>query len=208
MLTDIDRDNGCSKVTANEALKWLIEGNRRYVSGQLVPPDLGSARRSELRAQGQFPFAVVLTCSDSRVPPEHIFNQGLGDLFVVRVAGNVVDDVAMGSIEYGLEHLGAPLLLVLGHDYCGAVKATVDGGEAPGSIGAIVERIKPTVDAVRQSGASGDELYRKAEDENILAVIKEIQSSPIIKHLLEHQQLTIVGGKYHLDSGEVTFIEI
>jgi len=208
VLTDINHNNGCCKVTANEALKWLIEGNRRYVAGQSVLPDLSSSRRSELRAQGQYPFAVVLTCSDSRVPPEHIFNQGMGDLFVVRVAGNVVDDVALGSIEYGVEHLGAPLLLVLGHDYCGAVKATVDGGEAPGSIGAIVERIKPTVDSVRQSGATGDELYRKAEDQNILAVIKEIQASPIIKHMLEHQQLTIVGGKYHLESGEVTFIEI
>jgi carbonic anhydrase len=207
-LTEINHENASSQVTANEALKWLIEGNRRYVAGQSAPTDLSSSRRSELRTHGQYPFAVVLTCSDSRVPPEHIFNQGLGDLFVVRVAGNVVDDVALGSIEYGVEHLGSPLLLVMGHDYCGAVKATVDGGEAPGSIAAIVERIKPTVDLVKQTGAAGNELYRKVEDQNILAVIRTIQASPIIKHLTEHKQLTIVGGKYHLDSGEVTFIEI
>lgn len=209
-MTDINhaggKESGCT--SAQQALKWLIEGNRRYVAGQTDPPDLSAARRSVLRSKGQQPFAVVLTCSDSRVPPEHIFNQGLGDLFVVRVAGNVVDYVTMGSIEYGAEHLGSPLLLVLGHDYCGAVKATVDGGEAPGSIGAIVERIKPTVDLLKQAGVRGEDLYRKVEDENILAVINEIEKSPIIHHMVEQGQLTIVGAKYHLGSGEVTFIEI
>lgn len=200
------KEGSCT--TAQQALKWLIEGNRRYVAGQTAPPDMSAARRSVLRSEGQQPFAVVLTCSDSRVPPEHIFNQGLGDLFVVRVAGNVVDEVTMGSIEYGAEHLGSPLLLVLGHDYCGAVKATVDGGEAPGSIGAIVERIKPTVDLLKQAGVKGEDLYRKVEDENILAVISEIEKSPVIHHMVEQEHLTIVGAKYHLGSGEVTFIEI
>lgn len=207
-MADLHHQNESSRISATEALKKLIEGNRRYVAGQFADADLSASRRSDLRSNGQQPFAVVLTCSDSRVPPEHIFNQGLGDLFVIRVAGNVIDDVSLGSIEYGVEHLGSPLLLILGHDYCGAVKATIDGGEAPGKIGAIVDRIQPTATAVRQSGASGDELYRKVEDQNILAVIKEIQASPIIKHLMEHGQLTLVGGKYHLDSGEVTFIEI
>lgn len=207
-MADIHHTNSSSRITADEALKRLIEGNRRYVANQFAAADLSASRRSDLRCNGQHPFAVVLTCSDSRVPPEHVFNQGLGDLFVIRVAGNVVDDVSMGSIEYGVEHLGSPLLLVLGHDFCGAVKATVDGGEAPGKIGAIVERIQPTVEAVKQSGASGEELYRKVEDQNILAVINVIQTSPVIKHLVEHGQLTLVGGKYHLDSGEVTFIEI
>lgn len=206
-MTEIHHGND-SLITADEALKRLIEGNRRYVAGQSAVSDLSTNRRSDLRNNGQHPFAVVLTCSDSRVPPEHVFNQGLGDLFVIRVAGNVVDDVSMGSLEYGVEHLGAPLLLVLGHDYCGAVKATVDGGEAPGKIGAIVERIQPTAAAVKQSGATGDELYRKVEDQNILAVINEIQASPVVKHMVEHGHLTLVGGKYHLDSGEVTFIEI
>ncbi len=207
-MTDLNHENESSRITAADALRRLIEGNRRYVAGQSTTADLSTSRRSNLRSNGQHPFAVVLTCSDSRVPPEHIFNQGLGDLFVIRVAGNVIDDLSMGSIEYGVEHLGSPLLLVLGHDYCGAVKASVDGGEAPGKIGAIVERIQPSVEAVVQSGASGDDLYRKVEDQNILAVIKEIQSSPIVKHLIEHGHLTLVGGKYHLDSGEVTFIEV
>lgn len=209
-MTDTNHTEGKEDVctTAQQALKWLIEGNRRYVAGQSQAADLGTARRSILRDDGQHPFAVILTCSDSRVPPEHIFNQGLGDLFVIRVAGNVIDELTMGSIEYGTEHLGVPLLVVLGHDYCGAVKATVDGGEAPGSIKAIVNRIKPTVDSLRQAGVKGDDLYRQVEDEIILLVTGQIGKSPVIDHLVKKGQLTIVGAKYHLGSGEVTFIEV
>ena len=140
--------------SANEALQKLIDGNKRFVTGQFALKDLGDARREEL-VKGQKPFAVILTCSDSRVPPEHIFDQGLGDIFVVRNAGNVVDPVTLGSIEYAVEHLLAPLVVVLGHDYCGAVKAAVDGGEAPGSIGAIIAKLLPSVEKAKATGQQG-----------------------------------------------------
>jgi carbonic anhydrase len=127
---------------ANSPLARLEEGNRRAASNHSTHPHASSARRGEV-AQSQSPFAVIVSCSDSRVPPELLFDQGYGDLFVIRIAGNVVEDTALGSIEYAVEHLGAKLLVVLGHERCGAVKATVDGGEAPGHIGSIVNAIKP-----------------------------------------------------------------
>lgn len=127
----------------DEALARLMEGNARYVSAKLNHPDQTLQRRAEV-ASGQHPFAIILTCADSRVPPELLFDQGLGDLFVVRVAGNIVDDDILGSIEYGVGELATPLVMVLGHERCGAVKATVEsveqGGEVPGHIGAWFKR--------------------------------------------------------------------
>lgn len=158
-------------------------------------------------AKGQKPFAVIVSCSDSRLPPELIFDQGLGDLFVVRVAGNVLGPVAMGSVEYGVEHLHAPLLVILGHNHCGAVKASVDGGEIPGSIGAIVAKIKPSVDLVRSSGITGDSIYEHVEDMNVKAMVNEVQSSPIVKELLHEGKLRIIGAKYCQETGKVTFFE-
>lgn len=191
-------------VSANEAVQKLIDGNKRFVTGQFSLKNLGDARREEL-VKGQKPFAVILTCSDSRVPPEHIFDQGLGDLFVVRNAGNVVDPVTLGSIEYAVEHLLAPLVVVLGHDYCGAVKAAVDGGEAPGSIGAIIAKLLPSVEKAKATGATGHDLYELAADENIKATLAEIKESPIIEHFLEGGKVTLKGAKYFLKTGEVVF---
>ncbi|MGE5390395.1 MAG: carbonic anhydrase [Deltaproteobacteria bacterium] len=191
--------------SAEEAQKLLVEGNKRYTSGQLLKQDLGAAKREQLATKGQKPFAVVVTCSDSRVPAELLFDQGLGDIFVVRVAGNVMDQVTLGSVEYGVEHLHTPLLVVMGHEKCGAVKATVDGGEAPGSIGAIVEKIKPSVEKAKADGVTGDALYEAAADENIKATIAEIEKSPIVEELVHEGHLKIVGAKYHLSTGEVVF---
>ncbi len=193
--------------TAADAQKLLEEGNQRYVSDQVLNQDLSKAKLENLATKGQKPFAVVVTCSDSRVPPELIFDQGLGDIFVVRVAGNVLDPVGMGSVEYGVEHLKTPLLVIMGHEKCGAVKATVDGGEAPGSIGAIVEKIKPLVDKAKAAGATGDALYEKVTDENIQAVIAAVEKSPVVEELVKEGHLKIVGAKYHLATGEVTFTE-
>ncbi|MCR4400018.1 MAG: carbonic anhydrase, partial [Syntrophomonadaceae bacterium] len=193
--------HGPSALSAAEARARLEEGNARFTSARPAPRELGEARRHELAEHGQHPFAVVITCSDSRVPPELIFDQALGDIFVVRVAGNVLDEVAMGSVEYGAEHLGVPLVVVLGHEKCGAVKATVDGGEAPGSIGAIVERIRPAADRARATGATGEELYEKTTDENIRQVVAAVCASPVIRHLQEHGALSVLGAKYWLSSG-------
>lgn len=131
-------------ISPDEALAKLVAGNTRFVEGKQAQKDVGNTRRTEL-TKGQQPFAVILSCSDSRVPPEHIFDQGLGDIFVVRVAGNVADSIELGSVEYAAEHLGSPLILVLGHQMCGAVKATVAGGKPEGNIGSIVKKIEPAV---------------------------------------------------------------
>jgi len=188
-----------------DARKLLEEGNKRFVEAKEATKDLSAARRQELVDKGQKPFAVVVTCSDSRVPAETIFDQGLGDIFVVRTAGNVVDPITVGSVEYGAEHLAVPLVVVMGHEKCGAVKATVDGGEAAGSIGSIVSEIKPSLDKAKAAGVSGDALYEKTTDENVAAVIAELEKSPILKHLQESGKLNIVGAKYHLSSGQVSF---
>lgn len=191
--------------SADDAMTLLVDGNKRFTEGKELKKDLSLNRREDLATNGQKPFAVVVTCSDSRVPPELIFDQALGDLFVVRVAGNVVDDIAMGSIEYGVEHLKSPLLVIMGHEKCGAVKATVEGGEAPGSIGAIVDKIKPSVEKAKAAGATGEALNEKAADENVLAVLAEVEKSPIVEELVKHGKLKVVGAKYHIGSGEVVF---
>lgn len=206
----MDQKNGVHErpavVTAEEAKNLLLEGNKRFNTGLPAQKNTGSARRLELRDKGQKPFAVVLTCSDSRVPPELLFDQSVGDLFVVRNAGNILDPVSLGSVEYAVDHLHTPLVLVLGHDKCGAVKAAVDGGEAPGSIDAIVKKIKPAVEKARATGVAGEELYARAEDENIQSVVAELKESPVIKHFLADGRVTVAGAKYYLGPGEVRFI--
>lgn len=192
-------------VSKDEALQLLIEGNKRYVANKTLAPDISAARRKYLSTYGQKPFAVILSCSDSRVPPELVFNQGLGDLFVVRNAGNVIDPVALGSVEYGAEHLKAPLIVVLGHEKCGAVKAAIEGGEASEAITSIINKIKPSYEKVKASTQNPDELYNKTIDENIKASIAAINKSPVIQKLSKEQKIKIVGAKYHMDTGKVTF---
>lgn len=193
------------QVASEQALQLLQEGNQRFRNAVLQTKDMGSQRREALLTQGQKPFAVILSCSDSRVPPEVIFDQALGDLFVIRVAGNVVSPIELGSIEYGVEHLHVPLLVIMGHDNCGAVKATVDGGEAPGSIGAIVDMIKPSAVKARAAGATGDALYELTCNENVSAMQTVVEQSPVIQELLEHGLLKVVSAKYLQRSGEVAF---
>jgi carbonic anhydrase len=193
--------------TAADARKLLIEGNERFVSGKLANKDLGQAKRDEL-LKGQHPFAAVVSCSDSRVPPELLFDQGLGDIFIIRDAGNIVDPVSMGSVEYAVEHVKVPLVVVLGHEKCGAVTATVQGGEAPGSIGSIVQTIKPSVDKAKASGSnSQEELIEKSADENIKAVVAEIKKSPVVKEAIEHGHVKVMGAKYHLATGQVEWLD-
>jgi carbonic anhydrase len=149
---------------------------------------------------GQSPFAVILGCADSCVPPEVFCDQGLGDLFVVRNAGNVVDEVVLGSLEYGVEHLGAPLVVVLGHTQCGAVTAAVQGGHAAGHIGSIVDRRQPAVAAA--SRQAGDAVLNaiRANVQQAVAALQACQ--PILAEAVKLGQLKIVGGLYHLDTGE------
>lgn len=196
-----------SSQKGEEAYTKLMEGNKRFVSGNLVQKDLGDAKKKEL-AKGQHPFAIVVTCSDSRVSPEIIFDQGLGDLFVVRVAGNVVDSIALGSIEYAAEHLHAPLLIILGHTHGGAVTAAVDEkGKPEGNIGAILKRIVPAVKKAKAKGGSREEVIANAIKENVLLVEKEIEkNSPLLKHLIEKGELKVVSAVYDISSGTVEVI--
>lgn len=191
--------------SADEAMQLLVEGNDRFISGKPLIKDISDTRKENLVTDGQKPFAVIVTCSDSRLPPELLFDQALGDLFVIRLAGNVVDPVAIGSVEYGVGVLGSPLLVVLGHTKCGAVMATVDGKPVPGSIGSVLEKIQPSADEARATGATGDELVELAVDLNIEAVIAELETSPIVKGLLDEGKLSVVGAKHEMHTGKVVF---
>lgn len=187
------------------ALAKLMAGNKRYVAQKAQHPDASAQRRQSLARQGQNPFAVVLGCADSRVPPELVFDQGLGDLFVVRDAGNVVDDEMLGSIEYAVEHLGVKLVMVLGHEKCGAVSAAVTGGEAPGHIRAVVEAIKPSVEATKN--APGDKVHNCVVA-NAIKTAKEIRDSePILREKSSAGKLQVVAAAYDLASGKVTLLE-
>ena len=192
-----------------EAFSKIMEGNKRFVSGSLAERNIGDARRKELTT-GQHPFAVVVTCSDSRVAPETIFDQGLGDIFVVRVAGNVLDPVVLGSIEYAAEHLHTPLLILMGHEKCGAVTAAVDAqGEPEGNIGAIVKKIIPAVKKARKQGGTKDELVTNAIKLNVFQSYEDMmKSSPVLKHMIAKGELKVVEAMYHLGSGEVEVMKV
>ena len=196
-----------SAVTAEQAATKLRDGNARFVSGKAAHPDQSAERRAEV-VFSQHPFAVILSCSDSRIPPEVVFDMGIGDIFVVRTAGQVIDNVALGSIEYAVEHLSAPLIVVLGHDSCGAVNATVQEGKAEGHIGSLVEAIKPAVDEARNKIKSQDQLLNVSIDNNIRNIVKSINScEPILSKYIKGGKLKVIGARYHLDSGKVELIK-
>ncbi|HWP00494.1 MAG TPA: carbonic anhydrase [Methylococcus sp.] len=188
-----------------EAISKLKEGNSRYASGNLQHPGQTPERRTEL-ANSQHPFAIILSCSDSRVPPEIVVDQGLGDLFVLRVAGNVINDESLGSIEYAVDQLGARLIVVLGHQRCGAVEAAkktiAAKAKAPGHIQSLVKAIKPAVEATAR-----DDLDATIEA-NIKHVVNTLRSStPVLKSKVDSGELRVVGANYSLDTGAVTFLE-
>lgn len=184
-------------------IKKLSDGNSRFVSSQMIHPNISDIRRDET-AQGQNPFAVVVSCSDSRVPPEIIFDQGLGDLFVIRTAGEVVDDVALASIEYAVEHLGVKLIIVMGHQKCGAVDAAVKGGELGGHLRVLADAISPAVDAAKKE--TGD-LLDTAIHKNVELIVGQLKDSmPILQEYVHGNKLKIVGAYYNLSDGLVTFL--
>ena len=200
VLTSTVMASNAAGMDADDAMKKLMAGNQRFVSETYNRGDIGLNRRVEI-SKGQHPFAIILDCSDSRVVPEFIFDQGLGDLFVIRTAGNIVDDIAIGSVEYAVEHLGVRLVLVLGHEDCGAVKATVAGGKAEGHIDAIVQAIKPAVAIAKKKPGS---LLNNAIAQNVDMVVERLQTSqPILAHALQTGRVKIVGGVYNLKDGSV-----
>ena len=191
-------------LSADKALAKLMAGNQRYVRHKEQHPDQSLARRKELGA-GQHPFAVILGCADSRVPPELLFDEGLGDLFVIRVAGNVVDDAVLGSIEYAVEHLGTKLVMVLGHEKCGAVSAAVEGGAAAGHIKALVAAIQPSVEA---SGKEPGDRIHNCVIANARRVAQQVrESEPLLKGAVANHGVKVVAADYALDSGKVILLE-
>ncbi|MBL9167474.1 MAG: hypothetical protein JNN07_07005 [Verrucomicrobiales bacterium] len=197
-----------SGITVDQARQRLAEGNSRYVAGKPLHPNQDSARRAAL-ATGQTPFATILTCSDSRLAPELILDQGLGDLFVIRVAGNVSDTDEVGTIEYGVGHLKTPLLIVMGHTSCGAVKAVVEGAEVHGSIPSLVDNIAPAAARAKSVSPSlvGEALMLEAVQANIWISIDDLfKRSPEVRSLVQAGRLKVMGAIYDLQSGTVTWL--
>ncbi|QIR38096.1 carbonic anhydrase [Tolypothrix sp. PCC 7910] len=188
-------------VNPQAALKILLQGNQRFVEGKRLNPHQSKLRLQETVA-AQYPFAAILGCADSRVPAEIVFDQGLGDLFVVRVAGNVASPEAIGSLEYATSVLGAQLILVLGHSKCGAVKAAIEGKPLPGRIGIFVEEIKPAVEIAKNKSGS---LEKNTIVTNIQYQADNLaKKSTILGNLVKEGKLKIVGGSYDLATGEVS----
>src|SRR5881398_3880577 len=191
-------------VAPAEGISKLKEGNGRYTSGNLQHPGQTTERRAEL-AKSQHPFAIIVSCSDSRVPPEIVFDQGLGDLFVLRVAGNVIDDHSLGSIEYAVDHLAVRLIAVLGHQRCGAVKAAKETiaakTEAPAHIQSLVTAIQPAVEETTK----GDlDATIEANVKNVTQALRS--STPILKPKVDSGELKVIGAYYSLDTGTVAFM--
>ena len=191
-----------STVNADEALKLLLAGNERFVAGTLnsVTRDEVAQCRTEL-VQGQKPFAIVLCCSDSRVGPEIVFDQELGNIFVVRTAGEVLDAAGIGSIEYAVAHLGSPLLMVLGHEHCGAVAAAVADAKEPGHIASIIKAIRPAV--AKTKDRPGDPLQNaiQANVHNIAARLE--RTGPVLSEAVKAGRLKVMGATFSLSTGKV-----
>jgi carbonic anhydrase len=187
------------------ALKMLTDGNLRFVTRLRQDPNQDLARVTAV-AETQKPFAAILGCADSRFPPEIIFDRGIGDLFVCRVAGNVATPEEIGSLEFGTLVLGAKVLMVVGHERCGAVKAAVAGSPVPGQIGSLIDSIKPAVESTRLI-LVGDRV-ENAVKANIVLQANRVKQSPVISQLILQGKLLVVGGYYDLDTGAVTIIPV
>ncbi len=200
---DSDKASEPKRITitsAEDALKELEEGNEEFLSGNTAE------LRTDLAENGQTPYAVVITCSDSRVAPEVLFHTTMGELFTIRTAGNVVDKYEIGSVEYGVEHLGAPLVVVMGHSDCGAVSAAI-GGEAEGSIQNIIDEIAPSVAEAKKTETDESAIATMTEDLNIQNTIQKLRTSTILSHLESEGDVKIIGAKYDIKDGSVKIME-
>ncbi len=185
-----------------DALQQLLDGNQRFIAGKMTHPTQTPERRAEV-AKGQHPFAAVLACSDSRSGPEVLYDRGLGDLFVVRVAGNVLDRVVIESLDYAVTHLGARLVVVMGHTRCGAVIAAVEGHEEPGDVGPMLRELRPAVEAAR---AMPGDTVANAVRENVILSVKRLKSSRELADKVKSGEVKVVGAVYDLDSGKVEML--
>lgn len=202
-------------ISAYEALERLVEGNRRFVAGVRSIDSLASQTRRHELAAGQAPFAIILGCSDSRVPAEIVFDQGLGDLFVIRVAGNIVASSQIGSVEFAAERFGTPLVVVLGHSRCSAVSATLEELMRPQenqsrNLRSIVDRIRPSVEVLLATELrhDADALVQHAVRNNVRVSANHLRhGSEILEHLIQRNRLLVVGAEYALETGVVDFFD-
>ena len=194
---------GADTPASNDPLQKLMDGNQRYVANAATHPQQTPERRTQI-AKGQAPFAIVLACADSRVSPEVIFDQGLGDLFVIRNAGNVLDDHVIGSIEYAVEHLHTTLIVVLGHSQCGACTAAAAGGHAPGHIASVVESLEPALEEAKQQPGDKVENTVRANARRVAQILSRVE--PILSESVKAKKLTVVPARYDLESGKVELL--
>lgn len=201
-------------ISAREALKRLQEGNQRFVSNKCRNLSLSDSQRAELSKE-QSPLAIILGCSDSRVPAEIVFDQGLGDLFVIRVAGNIVAPSQIGSVEFAASRFGTPLVVVLGHSQCGAILATLEELQQPSenqsrNVRSIVDRVRPSVEALLATELKNDHeaLVRQSVRANIRASVSHLRhGSELLEQLIDSDKLIIVGAEYSLETGLVEFFD-
>ncbi len=189
--------------TPDQVLAGLLEGNKRFVANKPEAPNQDYIRLQEVSAE-QKPLVSIMSCSDSRVPLGVVFDRGIGDLFVVRDAGNIATPEEIGSLEYGAAVLGTPIVMVLGHEKCGAVKAALENKPLPGQIGSIVAAIQPAVD--RANKDDSEEFYTETIKRNVMLQIEKLQASPLLHDLAEQGKLKIVGAYYSLKTGEVSLL--
>lgn len=191
------------------ALQKLKEGNERFVNGKSTHKDYKA--QVQETSQGQFPFAVILSCIDSRSPSEIIFDQGIGDIFNVRIAGNIVDEDVLGSMEFACKVTGSRLILIMGHSNCGAVKGACDEVKM-GNLTALLAKIKPAVDAIpgydEKRNSTNDEFVEKVSQKNVIMAMQNIrENSPILKEMIDNGEILLVGSMYDVKTGKVTFYE-
>ncbi len=191
-----------NNMTPDAALRQLMEGNKRFVAQKRKSPNQDIVRLNEV-AKGQKPYAAILGCADSRVPSEIVFDQGLGDLFVCRVAGNIAIAEEIGSLEFGAAVLGTKVIMVMGHERCGAVDAALKGTPVPGKIGSLLDAIRPSL--AKAKTLSGDPLENACKA-NIAYQIEQLKTSPVLTELITAGKLKIVGGYYDLDTGTVSLV--
>jgi carbonic anhydrase len=203
-------------IQAFEALDRLRDGNRRFAAGETATPSLSSAARRVALVAGQNPFAIILGCSDSRVPAELVFDQGFGDLFVIRVAGNIVAPSQVGSVEFAASRFGTQLVVVMGHSQCGAVIATLEELQGRGtsqsrSLRSIVDRVRPSVEPLLSGRrtADPDALLREAVRANVQASVNHLRrGSELLERLIDETGLLVVGAEYSLETGAVDFFDV
>ncbi|NWK76019.1 carbonic anhydrase [Acinetobacter cumulans] len=202
-------------LTAEEALERLKKGNERFVSGQTQHLKLLTHQERAAMAESQEPFAIILGCSDSRVPAEMVFDQGLGDLFVIRVAGNIVAPSQVGSVEFAADSFGCPLVIVLGHTHCGAIHSTIEALMNPATppsanLMSIVNRVRPSVEILLQTELKDDldKLSVHAVRSNVFASVNQLRhGSAVLENLIAQGKLKVVGAEYSLETGKVSFYD-